>query len=250
MSVRASARAARRRPWRERLRHEFSRQLIAQVIAVAGGTAMVLLNPTINWVTTSHTSERVAMLLIVFVLIVSLYSAAFAVLTHLALRHLPRPDLVAIARISRVRRSSRLLRLLGLSSTTGAEAVQMIASAIAMVWVLQNRPPHVPLGYLLLVTVLALVAAWMSCATGYAVDYAAADGHGDGFRLDGQEDPSGRAWPEYLYVAILVQTSSAPADFAPLTREARRSILGQSVLAHIMATVVVAVGASAIFTQL
>lgn len=128
----------------------------------------------------------------------------------------------------------------------------MMIVAAAMIYLLQARraADGVPLWVLFAVTVLTVVTAWMSCVVGHAVEYAALDAHGEGLRFDGEPDPGRRAHPEYLYVAVLVQTSSAPADFAPLTREARRTLVGQSVLAHIMASVVVAVGASAVFTAL
>ena len=236
-----AARLLLREPWR---------QTLAIVIAFAVTIPVTAVSPSLNWVTAADPAARLPLAIVLLVLAMSLYSAAFAVLTHLVLRRLDRPSLLAAARLSRARQSSRLLRWLGMRSTTGAESLQLLISACAMVYVLQTRPPHVPVEYLLGVTVLVLVTAWMSCAVGYAVDYAAHDCHGEAFRLDGEEDPSRRAYEEYLYIAVLVQTSSAPADFAPLTREARRTLRGQSVLAHVMATVVVAVGASAIFAAL
>lgn len=236
-----AARLLLREPWR---------QTLAIVIAFAVTIPVTAVSPSLNWVTAADPAVRLPLAIVLLVLAMSLYSAAFAVLTHLVLRRLDRPSLLAAARLSRARQSSRLLRWLGMRSTTGAESLQLLISACAMVYVLQTRPAHVPVEYLLGVTVLVLVTAWMSCAVGYAVDYAAHDCHGEAFRLDGEEDPSRRAYEEYLYIAVLVQTSSAPADFAPLTREARRTLRGQSVLAHVMATVVVAVGASAIFAAL
>lgn len=232
-----AARLLLREPWR---------QTLAIVIAFAVTIPVTAVSPSLNWVTAADPAARLPLAIVLLVLAMSLYSAAFAVLTHLVLRRLDRPSLLAAARLSRARQSSRLLRGLGMRSTTGAESLQLLISACAMVYVLQTRPAHVPVEYLLGVTVLVLVTAWMSCAVGYA----AHDCHGEAFRLDGEEDPSRRAYEEYLYIAVLVQTSSASADFAPLTREARRTLRGQSVLAHIMATVVVAVGASAIFAAL
>lgn len=234
----------------ERLQRESMRRAIAFIAAMAVATIAVLAIPELHWAVQDDRSMRLATALTLFVLVLSVQSAIFAGLTHVVMRRMDRRQLVTAARIARARQSSPRLRLMGLRSTTSSESLQMVLSACAMAAVLQLRPANLPLPALFALTVFAISTAWLSCAVGYAVDYAALDAHGDGFRLDGQVDPAGRAWPEYLYVAVLVQTSSAPADFAPLTREARRLLLAQSVLAHIMATVVVAVGASAIFAAL
>lgn len=249
-STRPAPPSRRRRRFGERLRAESWRQAVGVAASSVLASGVVVLLPGASWLSAEDASERFALVLLLFVLVISLYSAIVAGLTHLVLRDLPRPALLASARLSRTRRSSRLLRMLGMTSTTSSESLQMLLCACAMVYVLQVRPPGVPLPQLLGLTVLALVTAWMSCVIGYAVEYAALDAHGDGFRLDGAAEHRERTWHEYLYIAALVQTSSAPADFAPLTRQARRTLLSQSVLAHIMATVVVAVGASAIFSAL
>lgn len=56
----------------------------------------------------AHT--RVTLLVLLFAVTLSLYSAVFAVLTHLTLRHLDRASLLGIARQSRLRQNSRALR--------------------------------------------------------------------------------------------------------------------------------------------
>lgn len=141
-------------------------------------------------------------------------------------------------------------RMLWGRSTTLATAVQMLGNAALVVVLLLRRPAGVPAVALMVLAVFSVASAWVSCAVGFAMEYVRADERGEGFAMQGCPDPLDRRWDEYLFLAVLVQTSSSPADFSPLTVVARRAMRRQAVLAHITSTVLLAVTVSALTTAL
>lgn len=106
-----------------------------------------------------------------------------------------------------------------------------------------------PVQLLLLLTIGGVIAAWISTVVTFAIEYAAADAHRDAFELVNTPAEE-RGLPEYLYAAVLIQTSTGPTELVPRTRTARRLVRDQAILSHVMATIIVALNVSALLTAL
>lgn len=186
--------------------------------------------------------------LILVVLVTSVFTLAQALIDHLVLRTMTHRELEVSSRVERVRTGSRLYRWFMQPTATGG-SFQLIALAAMMLVLLVNRPEEVSLPMLLVLAVISMISAWLGIVIAFAAEYTAIDGRGTAYEIIGAPTAE-RRWEEYLHMAILVQTSSAPSDAIPQTREARRVMRSQSVLAYLTNTVVLAVGTSLVFTAL
>lgn len=233
------------------LRSARVRETIAGALALAICTVLVRFLPFFDPLgLTDEAPARGDVALLLFAVFLSVYTAAYALVTHLVLRTLPRPVLLATVATSLDEDLTAFQRLLRGRTTTLGTSIQMLITAGIVVTLLITRPDGISPLALMGLTVFAVAAAWACSAVGYAMEYARADRDGTGFEMTGCPEPERRGWDEYLYLAVLIQTSSAPADFSPLTRQARRAIRRQAVLAHITATVLLAVAVSALTTAL
>lgn len=246
LARRFSFRSRRRRPWREHLLSENVRLFTSLMASSITGTAAVAVFPQLD-TTLGHQENLVWSWIILTVLVIAAYSMLFTGLTLLALRHQPRQRLLAVARLPRARRQVRFYRYFGARSSAFGEVLQVMLIAILAIAMLLMRPSSVPLELLLMLTIGSISTAWLSSVVTFALEYAAADAHGDGFDLNGTP-PDERGLPEYLYAAVLVQTSSGPTDLVPRTRPARGLVRSQALLAYVMNTIIVAMGVSVVLT--
>lgn len=184
-----------------------------------------------------------------FIAVTTLYSLLSTALTHWVRRHLDRRELVVMARLDRARTSVAWFRWVHGRTGARSEAVQMLVTCAVAVLVLLTRPAEVAVAIPLLATAGAVVAAWLSCVVGFAGEYAAEDAHGTALDMPGVPVAE-RGYEEYLDLAVLVQTTSGPPGVAGLTRPARRSLRSQSVLAHVMSTVIISLAVSVVLTAL
>lgn len=90
----------------------------------------------------------------------------------------------------------------------------------------------------LLVAALAMVAAsWANVAVMYAVHYARIDARDGGLGFPGDEP---RAFVDYLYLALAVQTTFGTTDVEIRTRQLRRTAIGHGALAFVFNSVIIA----------
>ena len=235
----------RERSWRHRLLSENLRLSLSWSLSALAGGGLVLL--LAHGMRPLAQEARVPLFLILLIVMMSLSSLLFAGLTWWSLRDLPRERLAAAARLPRARRAVRVYRWYMARSSALSEALQMLLMAVIATVLLILPPPGVPVSALLALTVGAVVAAWLSAAVTFALEYAAEDAHGTAFSLSGTA-PQERSFEEYLHGAVQIQASAGPADLGPLTAPARRLVRHQVVLAYVMTTIITTLGVSAVIT--
>ncbi len=245
-----TGRPARPRPKRslqDRLLSENLRMALSLLFAfvIAGGA--MLLFPGTNFTLLRDSDQKLAAVQLTFAVFTALYFLGFSLLTLAALREQPRARLLAVARLSHARKTVPAYRWLAGRSGAVGEVGQLMITAGISIYLLASRPPNLPLVLLLAVATTSIVITWISSVVTFTLEYAAADSDGTAFTLEGTPAPE-RELPEYLYAAILVQTSAGPTELIPLTRDARRLVRNQAVLSHVMSTIIVAVGVSVLLT--
>ncbi|WP_422115508.1 DUF1345 domain-containing protein [Brachybacterium sp. UNK5269] len=247
----AQRRRARRRrrsaqPLRRRLLSENLRRIVSGLACLLCGLAVVGSLRLLTGVRGAADLE-LALFLVLLIVMLSSYSVIFAGLTLYALIGQPRSRLIAAARLPRARRQVRFYRWSVGQSTALNEALQMLLIAMIAVLLLLSPPAGLPIAALLALTAAAVVAAWIGAVTSFALEYAAEDADGRAFTLPGTT-AADRAIAEYLYGAVLIQSSSGAGDLTPLTAPARRLVRDHVVLAHVTTTIIITLGVSAVIT--
>lgn len=127
----------------------------------------------------------------------------------------------------------------GWSSGNDAPSWSVQVSVLALVVVaLIMVTPALRSSQGLLVAALAMVAAsWANVAVMYAVHYARIDARTSGLGFPGDEP---RAFADYLYLALAVQTTFGTTDVELTTRQLRRTATVHGVLAFVFNSVIVA----------
>lgn len=235
--------------WRDLLLSENLRFSMSLLLACVFWMVVPTLRLELNWVTADNARERALLLALAFVVIVSAYTALFALFTLVAAHGQPRARLLALARLPHARRHVFAYRAWASRAGARTEVINMMVTAIVAIAVLIARPQGVPVTILLIIAVGSMAATWFSTVVTYALEYAAADAVDGGFSLPGTT-VSERGLPEYLYAAVLVQTSSGPTDLVPQTARARRLVRDHALLSHITSTVIIAVGVSLVISVL
>lgn len=189
----------------------------------------------------------IPLFLILLIVMISVYTLAIAGLTLWSLSGQPRRRMVAAARLPRARRAVRFYRWYMGRSSAFSEVVQMLMMAVIAVLLLISPPPEVPITALLVLTVAAVITAWIGSVVTFAVEYAAEDSRGTAFSLPGTDGPD-RAIGDYVYGAVLIQASSGAGELTPLTAAGRRLVRHQVILAHVTSTIIITLGVSAVIT--
>ncbi|MDO5662055.1 MAG: DUF1345 domain-containing protein [Brachybacterium sp.] len=229
------------------MRTDLRRSILAVLLALYVGMPLTMFLPNVEYVGLADDERRAPIVAIIVVVIAGLTSLFSSILTHLALRTMDRADFLAQVRVKRIQTSSRRMRWMTGRTTARSEAVQLIILTAVVIFITAMRPPDLNLAMLLTVSIGAVIATWIGCVVSFAVEYAAIDAHCDGFEFSGDVE---RRYPDYLYGAVLLQTSASPSGMRPLSAGARRSVQAQAVLAQIMNTVILALGVSVVVTTL
>ena len=235
-----------RRSLRRRLLSENLRLLTALLLSVVIGLGIVLALAA-NLTGIGSTEMELPLLLILLIVVMSVYSLAFAGLTLWALTDQPRHRMLAAARLPRARRHVRFYRWYMGRSSSFSEVMQMLMMAVIAALLLIVPPPEVPIAALLALTAVAVVTAWIGTVVTFAAEYAAEDSCGTAFTLPGTTGPE-RTIGDYVYGAVLIQASSGTGDLTPLTAPARRLVRHHVILAHVTSTIIVTLGVSAVVT--
>jgi uncharacterized membrane protein len=248
---RRARRMRRRRARRERwfrlarsLRPESRRNMLALLVAaIPAVVATLVLRAAFS---EASTGAAVTLPGLFIVLTMTIHTAAFALLTHWSFHRLDRRDVAIAAREARARRASWWVRWVSGRGSIASETLGTVLLAVLAIMLLLVSAPGAFRLTLLVVTIVAIVASWYSTAVTLAVEYAAEDCHGDAFELPFTR----RGFDEYLYISTIVQVSGSANESVPVTRGARRLVRLQSLLGHVLTTVVVALGISVVITVL
>lgn len=239
----------RQRSWRERLQSENLRMLLSLPLGMVAGTALILLVPQTNYLLREERGDQLFSALLVVIAILITYSAAFTVLTFLALRDQPRARLIALARLGHARRHVPVYKyLIGRSGPIG-EVTQIMGTAVIAIVLLALRPPEFAVALLLAITAAAVVCTWASTVMTFALEYAAQDARGDAFAFPATP-PAERLLEEYLYAAVVIQAAPGPSGVEPISRGARRLVRDHVIIAHTTSTIIITLAVSVVITAL
>lgn len=119
--------------------------------------------------------------------------------------------------------------------TSWPVTVSVLALIVVVALVLRPALREMPLA--LGMALVMVAASWLNAVVVYALHYARMDATGDAFAFPGERP---REFSDYLYIALGVQSTFGVTDVEVMTRELRRFVSGQSLLAFAFNTVIVA----------
>lgn len=236
-SVSPTSADSRTRDRPTRLRHEYTRALLAFAISFPLGFTLAVVLEII-------VPGRLA-LLPQLMLSWVLWSCAYAGLTSLAYGRATADELPAMVNTRQVRTWQRILA--GGVDGPGF-AVQFAALALASAALLPRIEAFAPStdeGILLTVLIIAtVVTAWVVVTLSYSVHYARVQiSAGDGLDFPGDEPPG---FMDYLYFSASVATTFGTTDVTVTSTRLRRVIMGHAVLMFVFNTVIVSLMVSAL----
>lgn len=166
----------------------------------------------------------------------ALYLLLYVVLTLAAFRRVPAARTRAWAAATR---PGSWVRRYVLATEPGAGLATM-ASALALlaVYLLPRAGGDAPAELPVVLSVVLIVASWLSVALSFAVDYLCRDQRGPGsLEFPGTPEPE---WTDYLYFAVGVSTTFGTTDTGVRTSPMRRTVTTHAVLAFVFNTVILA----------
>lgn len=247
--TRAAKARRRKRTWDQRLQSENLRMLLSLALGMLTGALLGVLVPQANYTLRQQQGDQLFSLLLMLIVVITTYSLAYGVLTYLALRRQPRTATIALARLGHARRHVPVYKyVIGRSGPVG-EVVQIMGTALVSIVLLALRPPEFAVALLLGFTAVALVCTWISTVLTFALQYAAADAHGEAFAFPATPAAE-RGLEEYLYAAVVIQAAPGPSGVEPITREARRLVRNHVILAHTTSTIIITLAVSVVITAL
>lgn len=110
--------------------------------------------------------------------------------------------------------------------------------ALIVVAALLLRPALREFPLALGMTLVMVAASWLNVVLAYAVHYARLNVDGDVLGFPGER---ATGLSDYVYLSVGVQTTFATTDVEVRTRELRRVVTGQSLLAFVFTSVIVAI---------
>ncbi len=194
------------------------------------------------------------------------YQAVYVLLTVLVYRGLAGPVLLDAAR-SLPGRSSARGSLAGTQPGAGVAVAAGLVGLVAAGALLPQAVRSEDLASSVFTLVLGLVlvvSAWAAMTTTYAVDYARRHLHADGGGgLSFPDEPApggargargpdvpggGRAFSDYVYLAVAVSTSFGSTDVVVTSPAVRRTVSGHAVVAFAFNTIIITLAVGAVAT--
>ncbi|MEU9702624.1 DUF1345 domain-containing protein [Streptomyces sp. NPDC047981] len=207
--------------------------------AIAVGSAALLVAVDGSWARMSAADVGVLVLLA--------YLLPYLLLTSVAFSTAP-PERVRVW----ARRSERgtLLQRYVLGTAPGPGVSLFIAAAalvVAVVWFPGHIGSSLTTGVRGAVALVLVVVAWICVVVAFAVAFNADDlvERGHALEFPGSEEPD---WGDYVYFALSVMTTFGTTDVTVLSREMRRTVAANSVIAFVFNTITVASVVSALNT--
>jgi uncharacterized membrane protein len=124
--------------------------------------------------------------------------------------------------------------------------IAVAALAVAMIWLPGHGGATLAQTPRVGVAVALIVVAWLCVVVSYAVTFHADDVIDEGTKgLDfpGDDDPG---WVDYVYFAVAVMTTFGTTDVTVTSREMRRTVTANAVIAFVFNTVIIAAVVSAL----
>lgn len=173
------------------------------------------------------------------------YAVVYLLLTWLAFRRLQPSELRTMALATRSRGlTDRLFVSTPEQVSQGAAMVALVATVIAMP---QADRLGVSPGVAFGVCGLAVVTAWSTLQTGFALIYLGRYYQAGGLTFPGDEEPQ---MIDFVYFSVSVGTTFGPTDVVVTQRRIRRQVLTHGVLAFLFNTLILAVAVSIVTTYL
>ena len=222
---------------------ENRRTTVAAVVASAL-TAVVLSLAVTRWepLVGLVRTDPTAFMLLCCVLVWTLMTVLHTTLTLLAYRGFEGDEFTrainadpAWRKRSESARHGALRWLMGEGPSSWPVTVSVLSLIVVMAMVLRPALRAIPLA--LGMALLMVAVSWLNIAVMYALQYARMDAEGRAFAFPGERP---RALSDYLYIAIGVQTTFGTTDVEVLTRDLRRYVMGQGILAFVFNSVIVA----------
>lgn len=173
------------------------------------------------------------------------YSVVYLLLTWLAFRRLQPSQLRTMALAARSRSlTDRLLVTTPEQISQGAAMIALVATVGAMP---QAERLGAPAGVAFGVCGLAVVTAWSTQQTGFALIYLGKYFEAGGLSFPGDEEPQ---MIDFVYFSVSVGTTFGPTDVVVTQRRIRRHVLTHGVLAFLFNTLILAVAVAIVTTYL
>lgn len=123
--------------------------------------------------------------------------------------------------------------------------IAVAALVVAMFWMPGHGGGNLPEAVRVSVAVVLVVVGWVCVVVSFAVAFHADDLLEDdqGLQFPGEQDPR---WADYVYFAVAVMTTFGPPDVTVASREMRRTVTANAVIAFIFNTITIASVVSAL----
>nr|WP_238589907.1 DUF1345 domain-containing protein [Pseudonocardia sp. AL041005-10] len=182
------------------------------------------------------------------VLVLLAYLVGYLVATIVAFGTAAAPQIHDWAR--RESRGTLLQRyVLGTAPGPGASIfIAVAALAVAMYWLPGRGGGSLPDAARIAIGVALVVVGWVCVVVSFAVAFHADDLVEDGKALEfpGTSRPE---WADYVYFAVSVMTTFGTTDVSVISREMRRTITANAIIAFVFNTVTVATVVSALSSR-
>lgn len=206
--------------------------IVAAVLVVAAASISNLVWSSVSW------SDACVVGLLT-------YMAAYFVFTALAFGRASPADIAAWA--DREERGTFAQRYLW--GTAPGPGVSLFFAAVSLVVAVVWLPGHggtgIPALPRVLIGVGLIAVAWASVAVSYAVTFHA-DNLVEGGRALDFPDDSEPQWSDYVYFAVSVMTTFGTTDVTVASKELRKTITANAIIAFVFNTVIVAAAVSSL----
>lgn len=215
----------------------FERPRAGAGFLAAGVTAVVLVLGRSTWPTISVVDGAVFAL--------TAYIAVYLVVTVLAFTSVTREQMDDWAR--REDRGTVLQRyVLGTAPGPGVSLFfAVVALVVATVWLPGHGGTTIPVVPRTIVAAVLVVIGWASIVVSYAVTFYADNVVEDYAAFEFPGDDAAQ-WSDYVYFAVSVMATFGTTDVNVKSREARRTVTANAVIAFVYNTVTIAASVSAL----
>lgn len=215
---------------------EWRRSGTSTTLALLGGVVMIVV---------AETQDTGLALVDGWVLLLLIYLSAYLVLTTAAFVRATPAQIHDWAQ--RESRGTVLERyVLGTAPGPGASLFFAgVALAVAVLWMPGHGGGSLPDGIRIAVAVVLIVVGWLCVLVSFAVAFHADDLVEDGAALQFPGDGVPE-WADYVYFAVSVMTTFGTTDVTVLSREMRRTVTVNAVIAFVFNTVTIATAVSAL----
>ncbi|MFF9563910.1 DUF1345 domain-containing protein [Leifsonia sp. NPDC014704] len=171
------------------------------------------------------------------------YSLIYLVLTHVTFARAPAADLRAWLRATTPKRRAQRIEtaLSGGGPSANAHWSVLAMISVALVWLTPGLLDSVVANVL---AFLVVASAWTVTVYAYTVHYARLDAASPSLQFPGDGAP---VFADYFYLSAQVATTFSSSDVSILTTLGRRVVTGQTIIAFVFSTFIIAMLLAVIF---